>query len=298
MKKLCLLIGLCFLSLEASVSVGDLLEKEHDLQIREDVRAQWMEFPDGRLYRRRRGFDFFSIIDEQDPIYPRQVIFPIDTTEEDLSCCIITYASNNRNREGDAEKKILRMKASLEKVGFKGHLLYRIGGWPNMEEGCLAHCHVPYGFKVCAFLEALRLGYKKAIWLDVSIIALKPLDSLFQWIQEKNCLYRFAYNPLDRYAHDLFLQAMNISLEELSDIPHISACVVGLNLEDQNVRNFLQAWHQSVLEEDAYFSFYPEQLPMSVLMKRYGLTQGIYSDPFVKMKEEEIEKCCFYNLKR
>jgi len=73
--------------------------------------------------------------------------------------CIILYASFNGNQPSNIETLVREIQDS----NYKGDIIMRIGGWPNIEEGALRFSHIPGAHKVCAFKEALRLGYKKAL---------------------------------------------------------------------------------------------------------------------------------------
>jgi len=56
---------------------------------------------------------------------------------------------------------VRNLLSELGKCGYRGHLLLRIGGFPNVEKGGLKICHVPYAFKVAALLEARNLGFEE-----------------------------------------------------------------------------------------------------------------------------------------
>ena len=42
----------------------------------------------------------------------------------------------------------------LRDLGFNGHVIQRVGGWPATGMGTLEFFDVPYAFKICAMLEA------------------------------------------------------------------------------------------------------------------------------------------------
>lgn len=270
----------------------EIVSHEIFLRNRKDPRFQLMEFPNGNAFRRSKA-ERFSLVDLNNFVYPDLVRIPINSTMSDLSRCIIIYVSMQFNKIEILRENIYRVIESLKRFGYSGHLIYRIGGWPNMEDGCLSHCHVPYGFKACAFKEVVKLGYKKVIWMDSIMQIIKPLNLLFDWVERNNCLYRFSYYPLSVYANDLFIESFNLKKEELETIPHIATGIIGLNLENENVLQFIEAWHESVLQENGYFSFFPDQLPFSILMKKYGLINGIYSDNLVKIRDEKLDDCFF-----
>ncbi|HNA61599.1 MAG TPA: hypothetical protein PKW79_00780 [Rhabdochlamydiaceae bacterium] len=81
-------------------------------------------------------------------------------------------------------KGLRRLVEAIAKSDFKGHILYQVGGWPNVEAGDLSLVDVPYAFKVSFFREAKRLGYQRALWLDTSILPVVSLNQIFAMIEE------------------------------------------------------------------------------------------------------------------
>ena len=106
------------------------------------------------------------------------------STIEDKELCIISYASLNfpypfllKNLEKNLREK---------NISF----FLRLGGWPNMQQGCLNHSIIPYGFKACAFIEALNLGYKKIIWLDSRVELKNSIVPLLEYLDTNPVFYR------------------------------------------------------------------------------------------------------------
>lgn len=272
-----------------SVTLNMLLDRERKLRDRVDPRLAFMEFPEGNPSRRAKA-ESFSLLDVNHPTYPELKVEAINTSLEDRERCILFYSSWHAK----AEILLAELIHSLKQTGFKGHILHRIGGWPNMEEGCLEHCHVPYGFKACAFLEALHRGYRQALWLDSSVIVLKDLDPLFSWISSHQSLYRHSYYPIEPYVNPLIEKAFQLEKPHWQHFSHIATGVIGLDLTNPTVQKMIGNWHQTVLAEDGYFSFFPDQLPFSYLMHKYGLLDGIYSNHLVKIREEDPSQCFFH----
>lgn len=82
--------------------------------------------------RYSRGYP--KIIDETDRKIPKLHRLVVNTSPLDLDCCIIAYTSYSKVYE----RLLKDLLKKLPKY-FKGHILYRIGGWPNMEEGFFFH---------------------------------------------------------------------------------------------------------------------------------------------------------------
>src|SRR5207249_3135830 len=104
--------------------------------------------------------------------------------------------------------KLERLMKHLKMINFDGHFLYYVGGWPNPEGGCLSHFTNPYMFKPCAFLEAKRLGYKRVLWIDLSLIPLKNLKPLFEYISQTGAIFRLHHDAFKVYK-DLFPKLFN-----------------------------------------------------------------------------------------
>ena len=159
---------------------------------------------------------------------------------------------------------------SICKVGFDGHLMYQIGGWPNTEQGDLFLCDVPYSFKICFFREAQRLGYKNVLWLDTSVIVNKRLEPIFSLIEENGCVYRYSNHPLriPRVARDNFSPIGKNG----EPIKHIAAGILGFDLHNPKVKLLLDKWYNLAVDyPEVFFSNFPEQLPLSIVIQEMGM---------------------------
>ena len=87
---------------------------------------------------RRQKIGRFKLYDPKIGTEPCSTIYTFgNAVAQDV---VITYASHSEEFLG----KLERLKRHLQKIGFTGHLLCYIGGWPNLSQGCLRHCMVPY----------------------------------------------------------------------------------------------------------------------------------------------------------
>ena len=96
---------------------------------------------------------------------PRSGSAAVNCSPDDRNRCVLVYSSFNERYPQGLERLVELIKHS----DFKGHVLYRVGGWPDAEGGSLTLAHLPYAFKVCYFKEAERLGFKRIFWLDAAI---------------------------------------------------------------------------------------------------------------------------------
>lgn len=214
---------------------------------------------------------------EKNQKYPYLNVLVLNTTPEDKECCIISYASYNKTYPQLLQSLVGRLKDT-----FKGHVLYRIGGWPNMENGCLEHSDCPYGFKACAFQEAYDLGYKKILWLDSLLNPLKDLTPLFDAIEKNIAIYRYDAYFSEGFINQNVLDAFNLTFDEVKSCKHMASGIFGLNFHKPIAVEFLKAWHESeVTKKQGYFSFIPEQIPLSILLRQFNLHECGFHDPYL-----------------
>lgn len=69
-----------------------------------------------------------------------------------LKRCIVLYASVN----GPWKTSMLDLISKLKKQGYRGDVLYQIGGWPYIKGGGLKAFFTPYAFKPCALMEVMQ----------------------------------------------------------------------------------------------------------------------------------------------
>ena len=200
--------------------------------------------------------------------------------------CIICYCSINNAYQ----MKLQRLIESIKRVGFEGDIIYRIGGWPNMEAGGIILCDTPYAFKVSAFEEALRLGYKQVLWLDLSVVVLSDIKAVFEKIKADGAYFRksfFVFEREDVITSEL-AEAYNMSLNELKSFPHYAAGVLGFDLERPNVQKLIEDWHNLAVQKNPFQSCFPEQVPLSVLIDRYDLHKGLCEYEEIVFTEEQV----------
>lgn len=231
---------------------------------------------DFRVQRAR----YFTMISAACPIIPKMERECFHCSPDTKDVCIVTYAS----LQGCYQECMELFRHSLRQQRFKGHLLFQIGGWPFIEGGGLKLCDIPYAFKVCAIKEAQRLGYKIVLWLDAALESKTSIMPLIRAIEKHKALFfkdELSFNfPSFKYmlSHDNHVtQALHTSWQEVESYTHLSAAMIGLDLTNQDVMKLLDEWYQVTAEGMACFSSVPEQLPLSILVHRHHMTQGIMS---------------------
>ncbi len=194
--------------------------------------------------------------------------YSFNVREETSKRCILLFGSFN----GIYYDKVYLVLKELKDCGYSGHVLVRIGGFPNTENGGLKICHVPYAFKVAFLQEAKNLGYKEVLWIDSAMHPLTNLETIFQKIKENGSFFLSAgtlhdMNPLPRLEAS---KALGITPEVYPSIPHLPAGILGFNMEDPLTLRLLEYWHQATEQVIPCISWYPEELSLSILAWSLG----------------------------
>lgn len=208
--------------------------------------------------------DFRLLKEDEDSIFEKVYFYK---SPHDRDLCIISYASFN----SWYPDRIKKLKDHLQKVEFQGHYLYRIGGWPNVEEGSLLLAHVPYAFKLCMFKEALSYGYRKIVWLDSSFMPLQDLSSLFKMIGEKGYLIVSDSNKFSNYINEKVLEYFNLSFNDSHNVEAIAAGIIGFDFTNENARKIFDTWYTAAWELDGFLSSRPEQNALAAILYKLNL---------------------------
>jgi hypothetical protein len=215
-------------------------------------------------YERMRKFKIISKDYDGYPVF-NKIYYNNDKDKKDL--CIISYVSLNNYYINS----MLKLEKKLKKVNFNGHFLYRIGGWPDAKRDGLQHISTPYAFKQCMFEEAYQLGYRKIIWLDSICEPLNDLSEVFKYVENNGCLFIPAKYHFQVCLNELIIDAMNLSIDEQQSFQHYNARIIGLDLSGEKAMRYYLKWKSLLNKKTPYFSFFPEQIPMSVLINRMNL---------------------------
>ncbi len=208
------------------------------------------------------------------PLFERRIMG--GASPEDLSRCIVLYVSYNYDpsdgRDLYAEKIFLIVK-ELETSGYKGHVLFRLGGYPLLNKGGIQLVHVPYSFKILSLMEASYLGYDQVLWLDVSIHPTNDLAQVFARVQNEGVFLLENGIALD-YDYDFGIipaatvASCQLSIQDLGNYPHVVAAIIGVSFNSRAGHELIKEWYW--LTEQVYpaMSFYPEEFLLSIAAKR------------------------------
>lgn len=204
------------------------------------------------------------------PTNPSQSIsdtlYVYNTDENDLERCIICYISFN----GRYEEGIKRIDKCLKQIGYKGHFIAKIGGWPNLKGGDLVLAEVPYAFKACFFEEAKNLGYKNVLWLDSSVIPLKNLDSIFERIEKTGYFGYIACHRVVDYSTDYVLGIFGLDKQSAANIITVEAQIIGFNMKSVIGQTILSEWRKAAFN-GGFYSARCDQNALSIISYQLGL---------------------------
>lgn len=234
-----------------------------------------------------------KLIGESITEIPVSGIVNVNCKEEDRECCVLVYATFNRNYP----RGLRRLLDRIINSDFKGHVLYRLGGWPDVEGGSLSLAHVPYGFKPAFFREAQRMGFKRVLWLDVAVLPIVSLNTIFEMIREKGYFVMGnAPHCVGSFMHPCAAAYFGLTLAQTQTIPSCSAGLFGLDFTRPFAHRLFEDWYRAALDEDAFFSKRSDQNALSILLDRYGLYEltDIRKMPHVETGEVAQEGALFY----
>lgn len=192
-----------------------------------------------------------------------------NVSERSKNRCILLFASRNGIYPDKARKTL----AELSRSGYSGHVLLRIGGFPNLPNGGLKLCHVPYAFKVAFLKEAQLLGYKEILWIDTALHPLTDLETIFAVIRERGYFFTSVGNLSDNSTTHLPEAAASLSVtRDLYDrIPHISSSMIGFNMNSPRAVQLIDAWLREAENVYSFITCWPEELSLSVIAWRRQL---------------------------
>lgn len=219
----------------------------------------------------------FKIIGDTREESPQANIVAVNCSKDEKENCLILYSSFNKNYPRGLKRLVSHAVAS----DFKGHILYRLGGWPNVEEGDITLAHVPYAFKVCMFREAKRLGYKRAFWLDTAVLPLVSLNQLFQMLEEKGYFVVANSHLIGPYMDPSAADAFGLSMEVADQIPSCAAGIIGIDFTNKAGMEIVEHWYHAAENKVAFFSPRSDQNALSIILYQMGITDFVSIDRVV-----------------
>jgi hypothetical protein len=183
-------------------------------------------------------------------------------TENSKNRCLILFASRN----GNYERRARELLKEIEHSGYSGHVLLRIGGFPNTERGGLKLCHIPYAFKISMFREAQALGYHEVVWLDLNLHPLTNLEMIFSEVKRNGYfLLKISSFQENLTKHQIkAAESIGASLALYPYINHISSVLLGIDMTHETAPELLELWEIYTQNTRASATYHPDDLCLSV----------------------------------
>lgn len=132
-----------------------------------------------------------------------------------------------------------RLEKSLNFHGYPGDAIFWRNEYPPH---CPTHQENPYAFKIAAFREAYRRGYRQVMWLDCSMWAIQNPMPIFDIIVDKGVFaFRSGYNCAQTCPDNL-LQEINITRDAAEQIPETATGIVGINFDNPDGAAVFDIW--------------------------------------------------------
>lgn len=140
---------------------------------------------------------------------------------------------------------VKRLERSLIFNGYAGDMLMYSNEYPPNSE---AHQDNPYAFKIFAFEEAIRQGYKHIVWCDSSLWCIKTPHVIFDIISDMGVFaFRSGYNCAQTCS-DAALEWAGVSRDEAENIPEQATGLVGLYMENPKGKEVYDLWKEGCRE--------------------------------------------------
>lgn len=250
-----------------------------------DLLRQKADSVDNNTKRRLKNILNFKLLgsNQEEPIFEVHNVNPI---EELNKRCILLYASFN----SIYEQKLRRVLDELKSCGYSGDILVRIGGFPNVSNGGLKICHVPYSFKLAFLQEAKNRGYKEVLWIDTCMHPMCNLENIFSKIQKDGYFFTYAGKLRENMPGHLLEAAhfLGIDFEDYDTIYHFCSGILGLNMDHPKTIQLLDAWYSETVKVYPNVTWFSEELSLSVVAWRLALKPKCWVGK-IMCGENEIE---------
>ena len=231
-----------------------------------------------------------KIIGDTPEEFPQSGSVHVNRNINDRENCILIYATYNLAYQRGL-KRLLKL---IMESDYKGHVLYRAGGWPDAEGGSLVLSHVPYAFKVSFFKEAERKGFKRVLWLDTSVVPVASLNTIFDMIKEKGY---FAMENTRMVGPHMCPEAavyFGLNLQQTFHIRSCSAGLFGVDFTNPKAHAVLDRWYRAAHDDDAFFSARSDQNALSIILFQSNFDELISMDRLPHTEQEITSDSLFW----
>lgn len=125
-----------------------------------------------------------------------------------------------------------RLVESLRSTGYDGDILT----WTNEVINKHHDPKFPYTMKAAAFVEAIKKGYTRILWIDSSVYAIKNIEAIFQEMEKRKVYFWKSGWNLAQTAADSDLNWAGITRDEAELLHECASGIVGINLAHHKSR--------------------------------------------------------------
>ncbi len=213
------------------------------------------------LGRMTRGARQVVIREEQGKVPVKQLI----QINQGGDCCIVSFASYN----GVYAEQLRSIVTELQKTGWNGNFLLMAGGFPNPTGEEIRYAGVPYCFKIFALLEAKKLGFQKALWIDAAMQPIQNPNPLFDHIEKTGSFFQHRKNSkryLLPHTHEVLLKETGIDMYQTKSV---RARIIGLDFEAPQVKELISEYYRLVKLGTPFMSCFPEEHVLGALVAKH-----------------------------
>lgn len=115
----------------------------------------------------------------------------------------------------------------------------------NLPPGCPPHYEQMYAFKIYAIAEAIRLGYRRILWMDSTFCPTGPMDALWDAVARDGWYCPIQGDAvLGDWCSDRGLEAMGIDRTAARQIPLVYSGLVGLDMHSVTGVAIWHTWQE------------------------------------------------------
>lgn len=198
----------------------------------------------------------------------------LNVTEKTKDRCILIYASYNAHYP---EKLLFSTFEELKNCGYSGHVMIRIGGFPNLAEGGLKFS--PFSLWKNEFIkEALRMGFTKILHIDTSVHPLTNLNSVFEILDSKGY-----YLVTSGYVtpHLCYHQHLDyLKIDKNQKIDWLPGFIIGFNFSNEKAVKLFWDWDRATRDFEHFIYWDTDEVAMTILAWQQHLSPTGYHQEY------------------
>lgn len=151
------------------------------------------------------------------------------------------------------------------------------------EIGSPEHSQNPYAFKLYAIEHAQKLGFKKILWLDASVYAVKDCTPVFDWLDEKGIFMEDSGHQVGNWCNEFTLNYFGITKDEALKMRMFAAGYVGFDFTNKISIEFFARWKQSMLDgcfKGSWADHRHDMTAGSIIANQMGLSYSFHGQFF------------------